>query len=158
MFTVHVLIHIGYSVINLYQNANSLVITDNPPQRTECLTSRQRQRVLQQARRRRKMKTRLIGGDWGGSAWYDWRSKQKIRKLKTPNKTIPWSWADFSQEEEDPLNSSLTPMDWLPRLNAKAGMVEVGCFDNFPIHSVFGKVLKRQKAFYLRRAWAAKYS
>ena len=29
------------------------------------------------------------------------------------------------QEEEDPLNSSLTPMDWLPRLNAKAGMVEV---------------------------------
>ena len=68
MFTVHVLIHIGYSVINLYQNANSLVITDNPPQRTECLTSRQRQRVLQQARRRRKMKTRLIGGDWGGSA------------------------------------------------------------------------------------------
>ena len=77
--------------------------------------------------------------------------------IKTP-KTIPWSWADFSQEEEDPLNSSLTPMDWLPRLNAKAGMVEVGCFDNFPIHCVFGKVLKRQKAFYLRRAWAAKYS
>jgi hypothetical protein len=28
-------------------------------------------------------------------------------------------------EDEDPLNSSLTPMDWLPRLNAKAGMVEV---------------------------------
>jgi len=28
------------------------------------------------------------------------------------------------EEEEDPLNSSLTAMDWLPRLNAKAGMVE----------------------------------
>ena len=69
---------------------------------------------------------------------------------------------DFNEEEEedeeDILNSSLTPMDWLPRLNAKAGMVEVGCFDNFPIHCVFGKVLKRQKAFYLRRASAAKYS
>ena len=107
--------------------------------------------------------------DWGRgrSAWYeshDWKSKQKIRKLKTPNKTIPWSWADFSQEEEDPLNSSLTPMDWLPRLNAKAGMVEVGCFLhyrirrvtltkalNFPIHCVFGKVFLRGKRLFTWR-------
>ena len=69
MFTVHALIHISYVVINLYQNAYSLVITDNPPQRTECLTSRPRQRVLQQARRRRKMKMRLIGG---GGDLLDW--------------------------------------------------------------------------------------
>ena len=27
-------------------------------------------------------------------------------------------------KEEDPLNSSLTPMDWLPKLNARAGLVE----------------------------------
>ena len=47
---------------------------------------------------------------------------------------------ELFQEEEDPLNSSLTPMDWLPRLNAKAGMVEVNidlssssisCFSHF---------------------------
>ena len=28
-------------------------------------------------------------------------------------------------QEDDPLNCSLTSMDWLPRLNAKAGLVEV---------------------------------
>ena len=36
--------------------------------------------------------------------------------------------ADFNEEEdedeEDILNSSLTPMDWLPKLNANAGVVE----------------------------------
>ena len=32
---------------------------------------------------------------------------------------------DDEEEEEDPLNSSLTPMDWLPRLNAKSGTVQV---------------------------------
>ena len=31
---------------------------------------------------------------------------------------------DEESEEEDCLNSSLTPMDWLPRLNARAGVVE----------------------------------
>ena len=31
---------------------------------------------------------------------------------------------DEDEEEEDILNSSLTPMDWLPKLNANAGVVE----------------------------------
>ena len=31
---------------------------------------------------------------------------------------------DDENEEEDKLNSSLTAMDWLPRLNARAGVVE----------------------------------
>ena len=46
-------------------------------------------------------------------------------------------YEDNFQEEEDPLNSSLTPMDWLPRLNAKAGMVEVPQY----LHQFIGLIL-----------------
>ena len=56
------------------------------------------------------------------------------RKIHLTEISLPLNWRNLLtweivtclfQEEEDPLNSSLTPMDWLPRLNAKAGMVEV---------------------------------
>ena len=49
----------------------------------------------------------------------------------------PMSLTFNLQEEEDPLNSSLTPMDWLPRLNAKAGMVEVNIDLSFSSISCF---------------------
>ena len=39
-------------------------------------------------------------------------------------------------EEEDCLNSSLTPMDWLPKLNARAGVVEVLINQNPALHVI----------------------
>ena len=95
--------------------------------------------------------------DWGrgGSAWlesHDWRSKQKMITIKTPNKTIPWSWAEFFPGGGRPAQLVSHPDGLAAEVERQGGhgwgwlllaalwRVTLTKALNFPIHSVFGKV------------------